>query len=99
MLQIEDGGVMDDSGRSCDMCGTTFQTESEVVECRYSHKTPTSLHCDQCDLYFANAAQMGTHVVLFHSIEDEGDEEIEGEEDIDGVEDNDDDDDVYEDSD
>lgn len=80
---IQDGGLMD-SGFSCDMCGSSYQAQLEMLKCHNSHKTPTNLKCEQCELYFGTAAQMGTHVVLFHSIDDEG-EEIEGDEDIEGV--------------
>lgn len=78
----------------CNLCGTNFRKQQDLVKCSASHKIPTDLKCESCKLYFANAAQLGTHEVLFHAIEDDG-EEMEAEE-MDGEEE---DDEAFEDSD
>lgn len=100
--QVEENeDVIDDSPNRfvCNLCGTNFHKQHDLVKCTTSHKIPTDLKCESCKLYFANAAQLGTHEVLFHAIEDDG-EEIEAEEiddeEVDGEEE---DDEAFEDSD
>lgn len=96
-LQMDDDDAVDQAQQSisCDLCGTSFEEQNAKSKCMMGHKTPTSFKCEQCRLYFANAAQLGTHEVLFHAM-DENDEEEDA---VDEEEGGDDDDDAYEDSD
>lgn len=91
---MDDDGADNEQSISCDLCGTSFDEPSAKARCMNGHKTPTGFKCDQCRLYFANAAQLGTHEVLFHAIDEHDEEEEAADEEEDG-----DDDEAYEDSD